>query len=136
MPHVSKKKLKSHLLKKLFEKLLAVFEQAQSKKSLPSVLNELFSRTEKIMLAKRLVIILMLESGTPQHKIVDILKVSPTTVAKMSLKIEIGNYRAILKVSKKEKVDIEKLVWNILTVGGLMPPKVGKRYWRKYKKNT
>jgi hypothetical protein len=54
---------------------------------------------------------------------------SPSTIAKMSLKIEVGKCDAILKVSKRGKIDIEKLVWNILTAGGIMPPKVGKRYW-------
>ncbi len=86
------------------------------------------------MLAKRLAVILMLANNIPQHRVVDILKVSPTTVAKTSLKIEIGKYEAILKTSKKEKLDMEKLVWNILTVGGIMPPKVGRKYWRKYSK--
>ena len=134
MPHISSKKLNSQLLKKLFGKLLTVLRQAQNKKYLSLVVNELFTSTEKIMLAKRLAIILMLANSTPQHKIVDILKVSPTTVAKTSLGIEIGKYEAILKISKQEKLDMEKLVWNILTVGGIMPPKVGRKYWRKYTK--
>jgi uncharacterized protein YerC len=134
MPHISSQKLDSHLSAKLFKKLLAILERAQSKQSFSSVINELFTSTEKIMLAKRLAIVLMLASGTPQHKIVDILKVSPTTVAKASLRIEIGKYEVILQISKKEKVDLEKLVWNILTVGGIMPPKVKGKYWRKYSK--
>ncbi|OGI89674.1 hypothetical protein A2911_02635 [Candidatus Nomurabacteria bacterium RIFCSPLOWO2_01_FULL_40_15] len=134
MPHVSSKKLDPKLLEKLSRKLLAVLEKAQNKQSFSSVVNELFTSTEKIMLAKRLAIILMLSSRVPQHKVVDILKVSPSTVAKTSLQIEIGKYKNILKISKKEKMDIEKLVWNILTVGGIMPPKVGRKYWKKYSK--
>ncbi len=136
MPHVSSKKLNPKLLEELFGKLLAVFGQAQNKRYLKEVTRELFTRTEKIMLAKRLAIVLMLANNTPQHRVVNILKVSPTTVAKTSLGIEIGKYDAILKISKKEKTDIEKLVWNILTVGGIMPPKVGRKYWRKYSNNN
>jgi uncharacterized protein YerC len=134
MPHISSKKLSPQLLEKLFKKFLVVLERAQDKQHFALVVNELFTQTEKIMFAKRLAIILMLANNTPQHKIVDILKVSPTTVAKTSLGIEIGKYNAILKISKQEKVDIEKLVWNILTVGGLMPPKIRGKYWRKYSK--
>lgn len=132
MPHISSKKLNPRLSEKLFKKLIAILGKAQDKQYLNIVINELFTQTEKIMLAKRLAIILMLSNNVPQHRIVYILRVSPTTVAKSSLKIEAGKYSTILEISKKEKVDIEKIVWQILTVGGIMPPKVGKRYWRKY----
>lgn len=134
MPHVSSKKLSSELTGKLFGKLITIFGKAQNQQSLSLIINELFTSTEKVMLAKRLAIVLMLANNIPQHRITEILQVSPTTVAKTSLMIEVGKYNAILKISKKEKLDIEKLVWNILTVGGIMPPKVGRKYWRKYSK--
>src|SRR3989338_2701406 len=127
MPHISSKKLDEKLLEKLFRKLIVVFEQAQNKRYMTEVTKELFTETEKIMLAKRLAIILMLSGNTPQHKIADVLKVSHTTVVKMSLGVKIGKFNSILKISKEERVDIEKLVWNILTVGGIMPPKIGRK---------
>ena len=43
-------------------------------------------------------------------------------------------HESILKISKKEKLDIEKIVWQILTAGGIMPPMVGRKYWKKYSK--
>ena len=132
MPHISSKKLDTELSNKIFGKLLTILAQAQKKSSLSMVANELFTHTEKIMLAKRIAVILLLDNGLPQHRISELLKVSPTTVAKASLRIEMGKYDAILKVSKREKLDIEKLVWNILTAGGIMPPRVGRKYWRKF----
>jgi Trp operon repressor len=129
MPHISSKKLDSKLSEKIFDKLLVVLGQAQNKNLLSLVVNELFTHTEKIMFAKRIAVILMLDNNIPQHRITELLKMSPSTIAKMSLKIEMGKCDAILKVSKRGKIDIEKLVWNILTAGGIMPPKVGKRYW-------
>ena len=132
MPHISSKKLDSNISNKLFNDLMGILGKAHDRKFLPLVFNELFTETEKIMFAKRIAIILMLVSKTPQHKLVDILKVSPTTVAKTSLGIEIGKYKTILKVSRKEKIDLEKIVWSILTAGGIMPPKVGRKYWTKY----
>ena len=134
MTHISNKKLDQKLLENIFEKLIIVFGRAQNKNYLNEVMKELFTTTEKIMLAKRLSIILMLAGSTPQHKIADILKVSPSTIAKISLGIEIGKYDTILRISKKEKVDLEKIVWKILTVGGIMPPKIGRKYWTKYYK--
>jgi len=134
MPHVSSKKLKPEFLEKLFGKLLLTLGEAQNKKYLPSVVDEFFTSTEKIMLAKRLAIILMLEGKTPQHRVVEILSVSPSTVARISLEIEVGKYEALLKVSKKEKTDFEKVVWGVLTAGGIMPPKIGRKYWTKHNK--
>ena len=129
MPHISSKQLEPKLLEKLFSKLLSILGQAQKKENLYSVVNELITSTEKTMLAKRLAIILMLANNIPQHRVVSILSVSPSTVARTALGIEIGKYKTVLKISKKEKVDLEKIVWNILTVGGIMPPKAGRRYW-------
>lgn len=129
MPHISSKKLNQKILEELFDKLFSILSKGERKGLLSSVVNELVTSTEKIMIAKRLAIILMLTSNIPHERVAQVLQVSPTTVSKMSLKVEIGKYKSILKVSQKEKVDIEKLIWNILTVGGIMPPKVGRRYW-------
>ena len=132
MPHISSKKLDSILMQKLFGKLLTLLDKAHDKKSTSKILNELFTETENIMFAKRLAIILMLSSKTPQHRIVEVLQVSPSTVAKTSLLIEIGKYEAVLKVSTKEKISLEKIVWSILTAGGVMPPRLGRKYWTKH----
>jgi len=131
MPHVSSKKLDPKFLEKLFAKLLTILGQSERKGNLSEVANGLLTSTEKIMLAKRLAIILMLTSNTPHERVAAVLGVSPTTVTKISLGIEIGKYDAILKISKKEKLDLEKLIWNIMTVGGIMPPKIGRKYWTK-----
>ena len=129
MPHVSSRELNQKFLGELFNKLFSILGKGERKGLLSSVANELFTPTEKIMLAKRLAIILMLKSNVPHERVSQVLQVSPTTVSKMSLGVEIGKYKAILKVSQKEKLDIEKIVRNILTVGGIIPPKAGKRYW-------
>src|SRR5258708_14418 len=109
MPHVSSNKLSLPLQDKLYKKLLQIFSQAHKKKNFSLVFQELLTDTEKIMFAKRIAIVLLLESDTPQEKIVDILKVSPTTVSKMSLQVEIGAYANTIKNSVKEKAEVEKI---------------------------
>ena len=131
MPHVSKKKLDSQTLDKLFDQLIGLLKHAQDKKKFPSVLEELLTDTEKIMLAKRLAIVLLLFGEIPQHRIAEALLVSPTTVTKFSLWIEIGKYNSIKNISTKEKIDLEKIIWLLLTAGGVLPPRTGGRYWRK-----
>lgn len=132
MPHVSKRKVGPKLLKKISTQLINIFIKSQNNKHLASLFNELFTPTEKIMFSKRIAIVLMLKNSVPQHRIVTILKVSPTTVAKTSLNIEIGKYDSVIDISKREKIDLEKLVWNLMTAGGIMPPRNGKKYWRKF----
>lgn len=137
MPHISSKKINPLLSEKAFKKFISILGKANEKNYFSLVAEELFTSTEKIMLAKRIAIILLLSDKIPQDRIVNVLKVSPSTVSKMSLKLEIGKYATILQISKKEKFDLEKLVWNRLTVGGIMPPKVGRRYWKNtFKKKT
>ncbi len=131
MPHVSSKKLDNKFSSKLFGKLLGILGRAQNGNVLPFVADELFTDTEKIMLAKRIAAILMLDNDIPQQKITEMLLMSPSTISKISLKIELGKYDSILKISKQEKTDMKKLVCDLLTVGGIMPPKVGRRYWLK-----
>lgn len=131
MPHVSKRKLKPQVFEKIFKKLIVVLERAQNKKKFVPVINELLTDTEKIMLAKRLAIVLLLFGDTPQHRISEVLLVSPTTVSKISLEVEIGKYDSIKNISNQEKVDLEKVIWLLLTAGGILPPRAGGRYWRK-----
>ena len=131
MPHISPRKLDKETVDKIFRKLISVLEQAQSKKKFTSVLDELLTDTEKIMLAKRLAAVLLLFGDTPQHRITESLILSPTTVSKISLKIELGKYDSIKSISTKEKADLEKIIWLLLTAGGILPPRSGGKYWRK-----
>lgn len=135
MPHISKRKIDKKLWRKISEQVLTVFARAKNNQKLYSIFNELFTQTERIMFSKRIAIVLMLENNTPQHHIADMLGVSPSTVARASLNIQLGKYDSIISLSKREKIDLEKIIWNIATVHGIMPPKFGsRRYWRKYSK--
>ena len=131
MPHVSKKKLNKKTFNKLFGKLILTFEDAHRKRSFNSVMHELFTNTEKTMLTKRLIIILLLSKEIPQHRIVDMLHVSPSTVAKMSLSLETGKYDSIVKVATKENLGFLELIEYLLSGGGIMPPIAGRGRWKR-----
>ena len=131
MPHISKKKLDKKTRGKIFSKLITVLGHAHTHRDLAYELDELLTETEKVMLAKRLSIILMLDSEIPQHRIAEALSVSTSTVTRFSLGLEINKYKFIRNISKKDKVDLEKIVWLLLTAGGILPPRVGRKYWRK-----
>jgi len=131
MPHISKRKINKKTYRKLNRKLIATFEDAHKKQGFTRVFRELFTYTEKIMLTKRLAIILLLDKEIPQHRIVDILHVSPSTVAKMSLNLEKGKYEAILQISKEKKTEFLDFIEFLLTAGGTLRPRAGRGRWKK-----
>lgn len=130
MPHVSKKKLKKKTFNKLFNKLLLTFENAHKKHTFNFVLSELLTNTEKVMLTKRLIVILLLNKEIPQHRIVKILHMSPSTVAKMSFSLEIGKYNSIIKTTGKKGGEFLDLIEFLLSGGGVMPPIAGRGRWK------
>ena len=77
MPHISPKKLDIEVLKKLSDQLFKTLQKASDKRALKYLGSELFTHTEKIMLAKRLATILLLDSEVPQHVISERLHLSP-----------------------------------------------------------
>ncbi len=131
MPHVSRNKLDKKTRRKIFEKMIISFGHNKNDKERAQFLDELLTETEKIMLAKRLAIILMLAGEIPQNRISEALSVSTSTIRRFALSIENGKHNYIRRMSDKDKIDLEKIVWLLLTAGGIMPPRAGGKYWRK-----
>jgi len=132
MPHVSSKKLDNVISKKLWNQLLKTFKDAGNRSATKVIVSELLTHTEKIMFAKRLAIILFLDKGVPQHVIALELNVSTSTVTRMSLGVEVGRYRNLLKISgKKNVLDILE---KIILMG--MPPRVGRGRWNHWGRFT
>ena len=103
------------------------------------VFSEFFTRTEKIMFAKRLAVIAMLKKGVSTYMISEALAMSPSTTERMRNAYEKGKYRhvAIHALGRK---DIWDILEAILEGRGIVPPKYGKSRWRSldrhlYKKN-
>ncbi len=128
MPHVSKQKLDKAVSKRLWSQLLKTFQDAGKKDATSKVIINLFTYTEKIMFAKRLAVILLLDKGLPQHVISDELKVSISTVTRISLGVNRGKYDDILKVSGK--MSILEILEKIILMG--MPPRVGRGRWNHW----
>ena len=118
MPHVSKKKLG----KKTFAVVQGKFEDtlpkllASGDKS--EVLKEVITKTEKLMLSKRVFIILMLLQGHSYSQIQDTLKVTVQTVARLSRGLKEGKYRKLEKILKGPRW--KKVVANPLHALGLI----------------
>ncbi len=135
MPHVSKKHLRLKQLENLQAELLNSFERSFDKNKGRQVWGEFFSRTERIMFAKRLAVIAMLSKGISVHMIAEALGMSSSTTQRMSSQFEKGRYFYIIKEALGKK-DVWDIINDILTVGGIMPPKVGGKRWRSFDRSV
>jgi uncharacterized protein YerC len=88
------------IYKELFDHLTAkgnAFDRAH-------VGTELFTPTERIMLAKRLAIICMLGEGYTFDDIQETLRVSPSTIGRIWEAMQKGKYTKIISIVRKRKV--------------------------------
>jgi len=128
MPHVSSKKLKIEHLQKLYNEFNIALEKSAKKSWIKFFLNDFLTRTEKIMLAKRFAVICLLSQEIPASYIAEALCMSPATIARMSLKYDIGKYSSLLKTIKDEDKDIRRILEKILKAG--LPRRAGRGRWK------
>ncbi len=99
--HVSGKPIE----KSVYERILRTFIDGVTSPDLSerrNVLKTLLTRTEKIMLAKRLAIIVMLANGDRYDDIALTLNVSKSTIHRMHSQLDAGYFAAIQRSFKRE----------------------------------
>lgn len=71
-------------------------------------IRDFLTKTEKLMLAKRIMIALLIEQGYSYDDIMQILKVSPSTIAKIQQLLESsqGYKIALMKLNRKQEMKI------------------------------
>ena len=128
MPHISNKKIKDEFYEKIYSQLVSIFDTAGSNLQSNVLLKEFLTYTEKIMFAKRLAILFMLNEGVSKNYISHVLLVSPSTIARISLKYEQGKYLYLSRIIKKNHKNIWDYMEKIITAG--LPPKIGRGRWQ------
>lgn len=101
MPHLSKGELDRNTRLELDERMLAFVALADSR-ARTKIFRELLTKTERMMLAKRLLMAVLILKRVPTHKIAKELRVSPSTVARFQLKIEIGKLSETVRFLSKD----------------------------------
>ena len=127
MVNVSKR-IKDELFNKLFEQLTRVVARS-GRNNADLLLDGLLTESEKIMLAKRLAVILMLREACPTTVISRTLDLSRSTVSLMRHDYIRGQYSHVLKLcgrTKEEKEQMWKTVDKVLRLG---MPSMGKDRW-------
>lgn len=114
MPHVSNKKLNQEDSDSLVFQLTKLMNTFGEERKSEVLFFEFFTDTEKIMFAKRLAIVFMLNEGISRPYISDTLYVSPSTVDKAFLNFENGKYKNILRIIKKNNQTIWEVIENLI----------------------
>ncbi len=127
MPHISKEKTNHQVMDKMKNSLIKIITKSQNNKT---IVQELITKTEYIMLAKRLAIIILLSKKVSFYTISKNLKVSTSTVVRFQKDIILGKYKSItnLVYLKNKKGDkLLDILEKVLQMG--MPAYTGKGRW-------
>ncbi len=129
MPHISSKPITDSAQNAIEKKLSNVFFSVGKEKDMNLVLKEVFTKTESIMLAKRLTIIYLVHEKKATLDICDTLQVSPSTVARIELAYEAGQYKQLTKLFKK----LEPKFWDMVeAILSIVPPMIGRGRYKSF----
>ena len=99
MPKISRNKLEPDVNELILKRLVRTFTKLNKEEELDRLLKNLFTGTERIMLAKRINIAMLLEEGLSYEKISKKLKVSHATISfvRQSLLIRDAHYKELIE---------------------------------------
>ena len=117
MPHVSKHALAQKVISELENRITTIISDT-GPKSRAKIFKEVLTKTERMMIAKRLTMIYLVQKGTATHQISEMLKVSPSTVARFEVKLERGYFKHTASWLKKYS-GIDKVLKLILDLAAI-----------------
>lgn len=124
MTQVSKYVVKKDVEERMYEVFLDSVAMVKVRGQVEKLIDDLFSPTEKTMLAKRLSIALLLFKKYDQRTIAKILRVSLATVNKISLALQkgTGGYKMVVSTIAKQEKFHAFLMKIDDTIADLFPP--------------
>lgn len=108
MAQVSKRPIHKDVEKRMFEIFERTISTLHASEDIKDFLHDFLSPVEKIMLAKRLSIAILLAKGYSYPSISNILRVTPGTIATVSVSLKYagrGYKKMVVKILEDEKVD-------------------------------
>lgn len=133
MTHISRKKIKKDVAGELADQFLTFLALARTKQDARVLARELLSQTERVMLAKRLAVVVLLVRGYSFSQIEDALGVTGQTVVRIWKQIREGKFEKIVRYARKHTGHFKSesfmdMFIRIIHIG--MPPRSGKRWQR------
>ena len=127
MPHVSPRRLNKKTFQMLMRQFYNALEEADARTKVALMFKEIFTKTEKVMLAKRITLIYLLSKEMPFEKIGEILHLSSATISRYSVGKEREKYRETLRILRRRGKFLD-ILEKILQAG---PPPRGRGRWKK-----
>ena len=137
MPHLSKRKLNNNILLKITKRFIQTAVRLKDKTQAEEFFSDLFTKTEQIMFAKRLALIFMICEGDTFDHMGEVLKMSPSTIARISRDVEKGKYAHItfLANRRREHSFLEDYV-RVLAGFRIHPYASGRERWKWLNENN
>lgn len=128
MPHISTKSIKKKVFLKISDQLIRLIATTADQGSSRRLLLELLTPTERIMLAKRLAMVLMLNQGISAYHVWQTLKVSPSTAARFYRQVAAGRYRYLSRWLRQPRSAKRSATGDLIEqiLFGVLPPRAGK----------
>lgn len=106
MPHVSRKFLPKKAEIELINSLKVVIKRTNKSGDVEKLILSLLTKTERLMIAKRLAIVVLLKEGLEEQDVADALHVTRETVERIKLLSELRGegYEVAIRKLKDEKV--------------------------------
>ena len=92
MPHVSRRRLKKDIYNRVHEDFAELLVEICKEGNRDAFVQELLTRTERLMLGKRLATVLMLMKGYSAYRVERTLKLTEQTVRRFNRNIRRGRY--------------------------------------------
>lgn len=133
MPHVSRIKLPPKEERELVEALKICFMRIEGSEKMDKFLDSVLTQTERVMLAKRLAIVVMLKENFQESDIANSLHVTRVTIERIKHNLEAHwqGFDYALEVLEKEKrlkmlkkVLISLAKYSIRAAGGYVKPTI------------
>lgn len=127
MTQISRRQLNSRVQERIYEIFVDVVKEASTSSEVQSLLEDFLTPTERVMLPKRLCIAYLLLKKYNHRAIASFLKVSFTTINRVSTAFKTGGkgYTLMLtRLQKREKIDAvlkqieEGIVSMLASIGG------------------
>lgn len=114
MPQVSKRVLKPEVKKDLLDSLSYTIKELKTKNEVDSFLSSALTDTERVMVAKRVLTAFLLTNNVEEKKIGDTLKLTPSTITRLKMWINIrreGFDLVFSKLNKKSNENTAKQIF-------------------------
>ena len=127
MPQVSKNPLDNKTKQQIFDNFYNLIARLMHKEHITVILDSLFSKTEKMMVAKRIAAVILLDHGWSTRHICLTLKMSSATVAKFKNELDKGNIglediARMFREDKKVNKIVEHLANILAEIIDFIPP--------------